>query len=64
MNLLFNLLSNIKELGYLPEAIFNFIALLGWSPVGEEEIFSKDEFIKMFDAARLSKSPALFDSQN
>ncbi|TKH51351.1 glutamate--tRNA ligase, partial [Bacillus cereus] len=52
-----------KELGYLPEAIFNFIALLGWSPVGEEEIFSKDEFIKMFDAARLSKSPALFDSQ-
>ncbi|MGR4031424.1 glutamate--tRNA ligase, partial [Bacillus sp. ZZQ-131] len=52
-----------KELGYLPEAIFNFIALLGWSPVGEEEIFSKEEFIKMFDAARLSKSPALFDSQ-
>lgn len=52
-----------KELGYLPEAIFNFIALLGWSPVGEEEIFSQEEFIKMFDAARLSKSPALFDSQ-
>ena len=52
-----------KELGYLPEAIFNFIALLGWSPVGEEEIFSQDEFIKMFDPARLSKSPALFDSQ-
>jgi nondiscriminating glutamyl-tRNA synthetase len=52
-----------KELGYLPEAIFNFIALLGWSPVGEEEVFSQDEFIKMFDAARLSKSPALFDSQ-
>ncbi|MEI4804164.1 glutamate--tRNA ligase [Bacillus sp. NPDC077411] len=52
-----------EALGYLPEAIFNFIALLGWSPVGEEEIFSKDEFIEMFDAARLSKSPALFDSQ-
>lgn len=52
-----------QALGYLPEAIFNFIALLGWSPVGEEEIFSKDEFIEMFDAARLSKSPALFDSQ-
>lgn len=52
-----------EALGYLPEAIFNFIALLGWSPVGEEEIFSKDEFIKMFDATRLSKSPALFDSQ-
>ncbi|WP_369903402.1 glutamate--tRNA ligase [Bacillus manliponensis] len=51
------------ELGYLPEALFNFIALLGWSPVGEEEIFSQAEFIEMFDAARLSKSPALFDSQ-
>ncbi|WP_028390483.1 glutamate--tRNA ligase [Bacillus cihuensis] len=52
-----------EELGYLPEALFNFIALLGWSPSGEEEIFSKDEFIKMFDADRLSKSPALFDTQ-
>ncbi|GLY12808.1 glutamate--tRNA ligase [Pseudobacillus badius] len=52
-----------KELGYLPEALFNFIALLGWSPAGEEEIFSKEEFIEMFDASRLSKSPALFDQQ-
>ncbi|PEA54562.1 glutamate--tRNA ligase [Bacillus pseudomycoides] len=52
-----------EALGYLPEAIFNFIALLGWSPVGEEEVFSKNEFIEMFDAARLSKSPAVFDSQ-
>ena len=52
-----------EELGYLPEALFNFIALLGWSPSGEEEIFSKEEFIKMFDADRLSKSPALFDTQ-
>lgn len=52
-----------EELGYLPEALFNFITLLGWSPSGEEEIFSKEEFIKMFDADRLSKSPALFDTQ-
>ncbi|MGX7030679.1 glutamate--tRNA ligase [Vagococcus zengguangii] len=50
-----------RELGYLPEAMFNFIALLGWSPVGEDEIFSKDELIKLFDANRLSKSPASFD---
>lgn len=49
------------ELGYLPEALFNFIAMLGWSPEGEEEIFSKEEFIDIFDASRLSKSPALFD---
>ncbi|MGY3778299.1 glutamate--tRNA ligase [Isobaculum melis] len=52
-----------KDLGYLPEAMFNFIALLGWSPVGEDEIFSKDEFIKMFDPERLSKSPAAFDNK-
>ncbi len=52
-----------EELGYLPEALFNFITLLGWSPGGEEEIFSKEEFIENFDPSRLSKSPALFDKQ-
>ncbi|MGX7087039.1 glutamate--tRNA ligase [Gemelliphila palaticanis] len=51
------------SLGYLPEAIFNFIALLGWSPEGEEEIFTRDEFAKIFDEKRLSKSPAFFDNQ-
>ncbi|MDQ0340162.1 nondiscriminating glutamyl-tRNA synthetase [Caldalkalibacillus uzonensis] len=50
------------ELGYLPEALFNFITLLGWSPAGEEEIFSREEFIRMFDEKRLSKSPAVFDA--
>lgn len=49
------------KLGYLPEALFNFIALLGWSPEGEEEIFSQDELISIFDANRLSRSPAVFD---
>ncbi|MDQ0157023.1 glutamate--tRNA ligase [Robertmurraya andreesenii] len=52
-----------EELGYLPEALFNFIALLGWSPAGEEEIYSKEDLIQIFDAERLSKSPALFDKQ-
>lgn len=52
-----------RSLGYLPEAMFNFIALLGWSPVGEDEIFSRQEFIKMFDEKRLSKSPAAFDGK-
>lgn len=52
-----------KELGYLPQALFNFIGMLGWSPVGEDEIFSKEQFIEIFDPARLSKSPAVFDSQ-
>ncbi|MBD8070975.1 glutamate--tRNA ligase [Bacillus sp. PS06] len=51
-----------EELGYLPEALFNFIALLGWSPSGEEEIYTKDQFIDIFDANRLSKSPAVFDT--
>ncbi|MFB5678968.1 glutamate--tRNA ligase [Paenibacillus terreus] len=49
------------NLGYLPEAMFNFIALLGWSPEGEEEIYSKEQLIEIFDANRLSKSPAVFD---
>ena len=49
------------ELGYLPEALFNFIGLLGWSPVGEEELFTREQFIEIFDVNRLSKSPALFD---
>ncbi|AMB93926.1 glutamate--tRNA ligase [Aerococcus sanguinicola] len=52
-----------RDLGYLPEAMFNFITLLGWSPVGEDEIFSKEEFIEMFDPDRLSKSPAAFDNK-
>ncbi|MDT3428583.1 nondiscriminating glutamyl-tRNA synthetase [Paenibacillus forsythiae] len=55
-------ISQYDELGYLPEALFNFIALLGWSPEGEEEIFSKDELISIFNAERLSKSPAVFDT--
>ncbi|WP_406945262.1 glutamate--tRNA ligase [Halobacillus sp. SY10] len=50
-----------KNLGYLPEALFNFITLLGWSPVGEEEIFTQDQLVEIFDADRLSTSPAVFD---
>lgn len=50
-----------RDLGYLPEAMVNFIVLLGWSPVGEDEIFSLKQFIKMYDEKRLSKSPAAFD---
>ncbi|AYW47666.1 glutamate--tRNA ligase [Tetragenococcus osmophilus] len=52
-----------RQLGYLPEAMLNFIALLGWSPKGEEEIFSKQEIIDMFESSRLSKSPASFDAK-
>ncbi|MFC4601555.1 glutamate--tRNA ligase [Cohnella hongkongensis] len=51
-----------EELGYLPEALFNFITLLGWSPEGEEEIFGREQLIEIFSANRLSKSPAVFDT--
>lgn len=50
-----------REMGYLPEALFNFLALLGWSPEGEEEILSPEEIIKMFALSKVSKSPAVFD---
>ncbi|MBN2604319.1 MAG: glutamate--tRNA ligase [Bacilli bacterium] len=52
-----------QELGYLPDALFNFISLLGWSPTGEEEILSHDQFVEQFDETRLSKSPAKFDKE-
>ncbi|KGP72513.1 glutamate--tRNA ligase [Pontibacillus yanchengensis] len=52
-----------KKLGYLPEALFNFITLLGWSPVGEEEIFTRTQLIDIFDPERLASSPAVFDPQ-
>ena len=47
--------------GYLPEAILNYIALLGWNPGTEQEIFSLDELKKVFTAERLNKSPSIFD---
>lgn len=50
-----------KREGYLPEALFNFITLLGWSPTGEEEIFNQETLIDIFDPERLSTSAAVFD---
>jgi nondiscriminating glutamyl-tRNA synthetase len=56
-------ISEYKRHGYLHEAIFNFIAFLGWSPKGEREIYSKDELIKVYDPDRMSKAPAYFDQK-
>ncbi len=56
-------ISQYHRHGYLSEAIFNFIAFLGWSPVGEQEIFTKDELIKAYDPKRMSSSPAYFDQR-
>jgi len=50
-----------SELGYLPEAVVNFLALLGWSPGGEEEIMSIKRITEQFSLDRVAKSPAVFD---
>ena len=47
--------------GYLPAAVLNYLLLLGWAPEGEQEIFSLDEMIQIWDPTRVSKSPAIFD---
>src|SRR5699024_125000 len=51
---------NVNQ-GFLPEALCNFITLLGWSPTGEKEIFNQTELIEIFDPERLSTSAAVFD---
>ena len=52
---------DLIEQGFLSEAIVNFVALLGWSPEDNEEIFTLEELVKRFDYHHLSKSPAVFD---
>lgn len=52
---------DLMEKGYLPEAVLNYIALLGWSPETEQEIYSLEELTKVFSIARISKSGAIFD---
>lgn len=53
--------SGYRESGYLPEAVINFLALLGWNPGTEQEIMSMDELVKLFDLHRCSKAGAKFD---
>jgi glutamyl-tRNA synthetase len=50
-----------RNLGYLPEAICNFLLLLGWSYNGEREFFTLDEMVEVFDESRIGTSPAIFD---
>ena len=52
---------DLLEQGFLTEAIVNYIALLGWSPEDNREIFSLDELIQLFDYRRINKSPSVFD---
>ena len=53
---------DLMEKGYLTPAVLNYIALLGWAPKGEQEIFTLEELIEEFDISGLSKSPAIFDA--
>ncbi len=52
---------DLIEQGFLPEAVVNFIALCGWSPEEEREIYSLEELVKVFDYHRINKSPSVFD---
>ena len=52
---------DLLDQGFLSEAIINFVALLGWCPEGNQEVFSLEELVKAFDYRHMSKSPAVFD---
>lgn len=54
---------DLMEQGFVSEAVVNFIALLGWSPTSNQEIFSLEDLIREFDYTHISKSPAVFDMQ-
>ena len=54
---------DLIEQGFLPEAVVNFIALLGWSPDSDKEIFSLEELVQIFDYHRINKAPSVFDYQ-
>lgn len=55
--------SGFRESGYFPEAVINFLALLGWNPGTEQELFTLDELVLVFDITKCSRSGAKFDYQ-
>jgi nondiscriminating glutamyl-tRNA synthetase len=54
-------IGQFREMGFLPQALFNFLALLGWSPKDDREFFTKEELIQLFDLDAVNKAPAVFD---
>lgn len=54
--------TQFKEEGYLPQAMVNYLAALGWNDGSEKEIYSVDELVQAFDITRITKSPAMFDA--
>jgi glutamyl-tRNA synthetase len=55
--------NDFREQGYIPEALVNFLARLGWSYDDKTEVFSRDELLRLFELERVSPSPAVFDYQ-
>ena len=56
-------LTEYQEAGYLPDAVFNYLAILGWSPDGERTVFTREEAVDAFDLADVNKNPAAFDPE-
>jgi glutamyl-tRNA synthetase len=54
-------IGDFRRMGFLPEAMFNFLALLGWSPKDNREFFTKEELIELFTLESVNKAPAVFD---
>lgn len=57
-------MSQYREKGYLPEAVFNFLLLLGWTPAVNKELFTIEEAMQEFDPSRLSRSPSMFNNEH
>lgn len=55
--------TSYRDQGFLPEALLNFMAFTGWNPGGEQEIYSKDELISLFDLSRIHKGGAIFNEE-
>lgn len=54
-------ISEYKKMGYLPDALINYLALLGWTPQEGKEVYSREELIELFDLRRVTKNPGIFD---
>ncbi|MEI6478915.1 MAG: glutamate--tRNA ligase family protein [bacterium] len=54
-------LTDYRDRGYLPEAMINYMAMIGWNPGGEQDIFTKDEIINLFDITKVQKGGGIFD---
>jgi glutamyl-tRNA synthetase len=56
-------MTEYRDLGYLPESLLNMVSMVGWNPGTEQELFSKDELVTVFDLKQVQKSPAVFNPE-